>query len=267
MEGEGKEMPLQPKQMLQQDLKAHRRSPTTQGSPGRGGFLSRLSPKRASSEPTAKKDVEDFTLGFGLETLIQNRKWPFVAKRIAHNPLEAEQNLTVMTRGGFTAASGFTPLHYACERQPPLDVVEALIENNPTAVVTRCLPGGSLPLHIACTWYGSAEVVGALLAADQTTVRTIDELGNIALHSACFSGADEQVIERLLAADANSVLTRNKQGSRPIDICKRLRHDNRRAVMAILTLKKEELMSKHKRSQSSGTWSEVASEAVEMHES
>jgi Ankyrin repeats (many copies)/Ankyrin repeat len=192
--------------------------------------------------------------------------WDAVMIRLESQPMAADAELEVMTRGGFMASSGFTPLHYACERKPPAEVVHALIERAPASVTTRTLPGGCLPLHVACTWHASSDVVAALVSADQNSCRVSDELGNIALHSACFSGADVSVVEVLLATDAESVLGRNYQGSRAADICKRLRHDNRRMVMALLTLTKEEIMARHRRKHSSGTLSETAREAIELNE-
>jgi Ankyrin repeat/Ankyrin repeats (many copies) len=201
-----------------------------------------------------------------LEALIQNCMWDTVMLRLESQPMAADAELAVMTRGGFMASSGFTPLHYACERKPPAEVVHALIERAPASVTTRTLPGGCLPLHVACTWYASSDVVAALVSADQNSCRVSDELGNIALHSACFSGADVSVVEVLLATDGDSVLGRNYQGSRAADICKRLRHDNRRMVMALLTLTKEEIMARNRRKHSSGTLSETAREAAELNE-
>jgi hypothetical protein len=218
------------------------------------------SPGKRSARTLAEE--AELALAFSLETLIQNRRWTTVLTRLASNPLEAEKDLQVQTRGGFMSQRGFTPLHYACERQPPEDVISHLLEAHPGAAVKRCLPGGCLPLHIACTWYGSADAVSALLSADPSTAMATDELGNLPLHSACFSGADDQVVVALLGANPTSVLTRNNQGSRPVDICKRLRHENRRSVMAILNLKKEEFLAGHRRSRSSGTWSEEAAAAA-----
>lgn len=213
-----------------------------------------------------KKEDEAMALGFSLETLIQNRRWQTVLGRLASHSEEAEKELEVMTRGGFPAQSGMTSLHYACERKPPMEVVDALIEAHPLAVLTRAMPGGALPIHVACTWHSSGDVVSSLLTADQSSAQVADELGNLALHSACFSGAEDDVIVALMAAHPKAVLSRNNQGSRPLDICKRLRHDNRRTVMALLSLKKEELMLKHKRSQSSGTWSDLGSEVTDFIE-
>lgn len=192
---------------------------------------------------------------------MQNRNWRAVLEKIRIDPLEPEKELKVMTRGGFKASTGMTLLHYACERSPPVEIVQALIEAYPMACLTRCMPGGCLPLHVACTWYASPSVVRALLSADQGGAEVKDELGNLPLHSACFSGADFAIIEALVTTAPKAVLARNHQGSRPIDICKRLRHDNRDLVMQILAQKKREITNKV----SSGNWAAVAKQAEESN--
>lgn len=230
------------------------------------GLMSRLSPMTLLGKGKVKGDMDPLAVGVSLAHLIERRQWSSVVARVRQDPLEAEQELQVMTRGGFMASTGLSPLHYACERRPPVDVVRCLMEAFPVATLTRAMPGGCLPLHIACTWGSSPEVVSALLAADAGSVRVKDELGNVALHSACFSGADSRVVEALLHYDPKSVLARNHQGSRPFDICKRLRHENRRVVMNMLTAKKEEILKTHNRDGSSGMLSDIAREAEEMNQ-
>lgn len=202
-----------------------------------------------------------------LSKLIQQGLWDAVMVRLQKNPLQAELELLVPTRGGFVASSGFTPLHYACERQPPLAVVLALIAAHPIGIMTRTMPGGSLPLHVACTWAAGIDVVQALITADPGACQVTDELGNTALHSACFSGADVAVVEALMSADSHPVLVRNHQGSLASDICKRLRHSNRGAVLALLTLKKEEVRAEHrqKKNSSSSKLGDVAKQAEDLN--
>jgi hypothetical protein len=62
------------------------------------------------------------------------------------------------------------------------------------------------------------------------------------------------------------LLARNHQGSRPVDISKRLRHDNRSAVIDLWLMRKEELMATHGRSRSSGLLSDMARDAEEMNQ-
>ena len=225
-----------------------------------GGFLGKLSLSPKGN--IGKEAGEDPDIP--LSKLIQHEQWDAVLLRLEINPLQAELELEVTTRGGFMASAGFTPLHYACERQPPLEVVQALIAAHPVGVLTRTMPGGALPLHIACTWYASSDVVQALLTADQGACHVTDELGNVALHSACFSGTELAIVEALTTADPQTVMCRNHQGSRPSDVSKRLRHSNRKAVLALLTLKKEEVLAKHRR-KGSGASCSIATEAAELN--
>lgn len=239
------------------------------GPPASPSLISRLSPRgllgKSKKLDSGASVPDPLGVGVSLAHLIEHHQWNSVVARVRQDPLEAEQELQVMTRGGFMASTGMSPLHYVTERKPPFQVVKQLVDCFPFATMTRAMPGGCLPLHIACTWGGSPEVVKSLLAADSGSVCVKDELGNVPLHSACFSGADSRVIEALLQADGKSVLARNHQGSRPIDICKRLRHENRRIVMDMLTAKKEEIMRSH-RAGSSGALSEIARQAEEMNQ-
>ncbi|CAJ1910260.1 unnamed protein product [Cylindrotheca closterium] len=194
-----------------------------------------------------------------LHSLMRDQEWELVMSKLETSPLDAEEELKVTTRGGFTSTYGFTPLHYACERHPPQEVVEALIAACPSAVAKRTMPGGALPLHIACTWHASVEVIGSLLNADKSTCKVQDELGNLPLHSAAFSGISTPVVERLLRTYSKASLARNHQGSLPEEIVKRLRHDNRKEVMGMLMIAREEIMAKrddknHRRNKSDGAF-------------
>ena len=181
-----------------------------------------------------------------LPTLIRTSNWDLAIQRLKMIPDEARMNLRVPTRGGFTSTAGFTPLHYACERRPPKELISILINLCPEAVVRKTMPGGKLPLHIACTWHASTEVIDLLLSADRRTSRIPDDLGNLPIHSACFSGGSSSAIEKLLKAYPKAVLSRTNQGSLPEDITKRLKHGNRISALALLNLCREEVNTKRK---------------------
>lgn len=192
-----------------------------------------------------------------LPSMIRNQNWDGVLARLEVNPSDAEQDLVVMTRGGFQSITGFTLLHYACERRPPVQVIEALIAACPRAVATRAMPGGASPLHVASTWYAPVGVMNSLIVADRNGCKTHDELGNLPLHSACFSGTSTEVIETLLRAYPKATIVRNHQGSLPEEITKRLRHDGRKAILALLAYCKEQVLAKrekkHRRNRSEGS--------------
>ena len=213
---------------------------------------------------TSGRSAQDMNVPLG--SLINRQNWVMVAAKLETNPQIAGETLTVLTRGGYMATEGLTPLHYACERNPPLEAVEALIAAWPEALTTRMQPGGALPLHTACTWNASAGIVAALCRAEPAACRIPDDLGNVPLHCACFSGALAPVADTLLQTYGKAVLARNHQGSLPIDIVKRLRHESRRSVMTLLIKHKEDIISsnQHRRSQSSGSFGVVAEKALEM---
>lgn len=226
------------------------------------GLASRFSPLslgKRGSEPLSKHE--------DLATLIKNQNWEAVIDRLDYNPNESTEHLQVTTRGGFIASRGFTPLAYAVERRPPVEVVQALIEASPESVGIKVQPGGALPLHIACTWHACPSVVTVLLEAEPAACRVPDELGNVPLHSAAFSGATAPVVDSLLRAYPKAALVRNHQGSLPSDICKRLRHENRKLILSLLNSRKEEIISRqHRRSRSSGSAGRMADRAVELNE-
>ena len=226
------------------------------------GLASRFSPLSIG-----KKESEPLSKTQDLATLIKNQNWEAVIDRLDYNPNESTEHLHVTTRGGFIATKGFTPLAYAVERRPPVEVVQALIEASPESVGIKVHPGGALPLHIACTWHASPSVVNALLEAEPAACRVPDELGNVPLHAAAFSGATAPVVDALLRTYPKAALIRNHQGSLPSDICKRLRHENRKLILSLLNSFKEEIITQeHRRSQSSGSQGRMASRAVELND-
>jgi len=164
--------------------------------------------------------------------ITKDKHWSAAAVRCRLFPHEAREAMEVKVRGAYTAK--ITPLHYACENKPTVEVIQTLIEANGPALERRQEPGGQLPLHAACTWGASPDVVRALLAAHPSCAEMKDFLSNLPLHCACYSGADTVVFEALLRVYPQSVWPRNHQGSSAVDIVRRLAHPNRREVLALL---------------------------------
>jgi hypothetical protein len=164
--------------------------------------------------------------------ITKDKHWAAAALRCRSHPQEARDVMEVKVRGAYTAK--ITPLHYACENQPSVEVISTLIKANPAALERRQEPGGQLPLHAACTWGASPEVIQALLTALSSCAEMKDFLSNLPLHCACYSGADTKVIELLLSAYPQSVWPRNHQGSSAVDIVRRLSHRNRKETLHLL---------------------------------
>lgn len=229
---------------------------------GPGGLLTKLSPRGRNRKSA---DVAPHHM-MSLSTLIKNQNWTAVIARIEDSPHEAGEDVSAMTKGGFLSTRGLTPLHYACERRPPVEVVAALIAAWPEAITTRLQPGGALPLHVASTWHAPEAAVKYISQSEPAACRIPDDLGNIPLHCAAFSGTATPVIDILLRTFSKSVLARNHQGSLPGDIVKRLRHDNRKMVMALMNATKEDILAaQHRRSRSAGSCGAVAQRAAELN--
>ncbi|KAL3808056.1 hypothetical protein ACHAXA_007998 [Cyclostephanos tholiformis] len=187
--------------------------------------------------------IRNLALSTDLSLLItRDKHWAAAALRCRSNPLEACEAMEVKVRGAYTAK--ITPLHYACENQPSVELIRALIQANPSALERRQEPGGQLPLHAACTWGASSYVIKVLLSALPSCAEMKDFLSNLPLHCACYSGADTMVVEALLHVYPQSVWPRNHQGSSAVDIVRRLNHRNRKEVLRILERTMSQLLEK-----------------------
>lgn len=212
-------------------------SPSTASSGGLGGR-----PILAPSGTAGQSSICITSSPTDLPTMIKLGSWEGILARCESDPADFAEIVSATVRGGYPAR--VTPLYLVAERNPPLDVVETLVEIHRDAVSRRKNPGGQLPLHAACTWGASSGVIAYLLAANPSAARNPDDLSNLPLHCACYSGADEEIIEALLCTYPRSVWVRNSHGSSPSDVVRRLRHPNRTAVLELLELRARELLGK-----------------------
>jgi ankyrin repeat protein len=87
--------------------------------------------------------------------LIDRQEWDALKDLIRSDP-----GVALLGIGGSERRSSENqlPLHTACKRQPPLDVVELLIDANPSALKVKG-HGGYTPLHCAVSYGSSVEVM------------------------------------------------------------------------------------------------------------
>ena len=174
--------------------------------------------------------------------ITKDKHWKAAALRCKTHPHEACEAMEVKVRGAYTAK--ITPLHYACENKPSVEIIRTLIEANPAALERRKEPGGQLPLHAACTWGADADVIQTLIEANPSCCEMKDFLSNLPLHCACYSGAETVVISTLLRVYPQGVWPRNHQGSSAIDIVRRLGHQNRKEVLRLLERTQKKLLER-----------------------
>jgi hypothetical protein len=197
------------------------------------------------------KQIKALAESTDLSLLIaRDKHWEAAALRCRLCPNEAGEALEVKVRGAYTAK--ITPLLFACEHNPSVELIKALIKANPSALKRRQDPGGQLPIHAACTWGASFGVIDLLLSADPSMAEEQDFLSNLPLHCACYSGAETSIIRALLRVYPQSVWPRNHQGSSAVDIVKRLSHPNRREVLGLLDMTMKSLLEKKKKETKKG---------------
>ena len=165
-----------------------------------------------------------------LHNLIEQREWSEVLLRIRERP----EDSTVWYSHQNESLPHFLPIHRACRRDPPIEVVYSLLQACPDGIGCRD-SDGMLPIHWAAAARagnhsnqndnahnnrGSIDLVAHLLKGFPGSVGIKDKYGRLPLHLACEHGAPEKVIEILLEADPQSFHVKDKKGRTPLDFAK-----------------------------------------------
>ena len=112
-------------------------------------------------------------------------------------------------------------LHLACQRTPPADIIQMLLDANPDAVKSRSQPYGELPLHFATgNNMASLEVIRQLVDVDPSTVASQSTLGVSPLHQACTFHASYDIVKTLVDALPEALYIEDAHGRTPWDIAK-----------------------------------------------
>lgn len=184
--------------------------------------------RRQSSSSSADSS---FSTKKQLRKLASKRRWSDLLRALDSLPLGASQ----VSRDDF---QGHVLLHHVVSDDPPVDVVNRLIEVYPEALTVGGM-SGALPLHCA-VMYGSGDgVVAALVEARVESAMERDAEGRTALHlavcKACDAlgsedgtGKEEREKERRRALAVVEILCRNSSvdavdmvdgnGLTPIDV-------------------------------------------------
>jgi ankyrin repeat protein len=153
-------------------------------------------------------------------SLVQNYDWSNALTRIQQFPQECQQ----------IGHRGRTPLHVACDRDAPPEIIRALVQAYPQACLFVGTTGMN-PLHIACSSdHASPEVIQTLLVAAtevsaaahlklnlaQTMASRKDVDHDTPLHSACRCGAPLAVLRLLMLVYPEAVHQRDYEGLTPL---------------------------------------------------
>jgi len=118
----------------------------------------------------------------------------------------------------------WTPLHYACYFSPEnTSIIQTLIKACPSAI-TVADNYGRYPLHLACQKNAPPNVISSLIEADESKEVILEKtksLGRLPIHIACDNRkASSHVIELLLKADVNrsSIFKTSTVGHLPLHL-------------------------------------------------
>jgi hypothetical protein len=115
------------------------------------------------------------------------------------------------------------PLHVACRRQPPPDVIEALIQAHPAALTSPTLDKMT-PLHFACFCGSEPATIQVLLCHERQGSKLrdmVDRRGRTPIHCVCsgFRSAHRlDVIRLLLKLDPSCAVVADERGRTPLSL-------------------------------------------------
>ncbi len=138
---------------------------------------------------------------------ICNSDWGGALVALEKNPLECRT--WVVKRDPYSedqdASVRFLPLHSACAREPPLDVIIGLLTCYPEGA-SVIDDNGMLPLHYACANQASAAVIELLLLHNQEANRfRVQMSGSLPIHLAAQWGVSSPAVMDILLAENNSL--------------------------------------------------------------
>ncbi len=113
----------------------------------------------------------------------------------------------------------FLPLHSACARDPPLDVIIGLLSCYPQGAKVAD-DNGMLPLHYACANHASPAVIGLLLLHNSggNNVR-VDMSGSLPIHLAAqFGVSSPEVMDMLLAGNPSLACANDNDENTPLEL-------------------------------------------------
>lgn len=219
--------------------------------------------------PKSKSAIEQIARTGQLYKLIQKRDWDATIQFLNEHESSAKEWITEHNPDG-TIRWKSLPIHLACEKQPPVDVLYNLISGYPESIGEKNY-GGDLPLHIACREGVSKDVINFMLLRDpfeSTKVqdcegrlplhlasrngvdgsiikdlldvntkspRTPDDFGLLPLHWACSKNASAEVVELLIEAYPYGIETKDAWGRTPVDLAKTSDNPEKEKIMQLLS--------------------------------
>jgi hypothetical protein len=160
---------------------------------------------------------------------LENRQFEQAIHRIRQDPEVSRSVLSSRHPQG----QGNLALHEACRYGASIELVEALIEANESALRTEG-KWGYLPLHFACCSNASPQVISKLIVTYPSATRTKeDSEGGLPLHLAVKYGADSEVITALLTVYPKASIIRDRSGLTPMGHAEKLSSPSREILKVL----------------------------------
>lgn len=177
-----------------------------------GRFEQEMNVKHAvaaeSVKTTNNNNIVDYDNRTVLFRCILKKDWKAANKRMQTHPEEA--SIWIATKG-FHGNLKFLPIHKACVLQPPIDLIQSLLQANASSAYDTDQDGW-LPIHCACFYNADDAIIQLLLQSNEKGVSHKDDDGRLPLHYACLKGASSTTVDLLLATNAKSSLVKDHEG-------------------------------------------------------
>ncbi len=134
---------------------------------------------------------------FALHAWIKRKDWAAARQFFKSPPSDREKLINAIH---YKNDDGETPLHIACRKKAPIDIVKALTRLGGKRTVLLCNTyGHSNALHHASHFNASADVIEHLIKVGGVdAVRKPDDIGNLPIHWALSKRAPNKVIKQLI---------------------------------------------------------------------
>ena len=167
---------------------------------------------------------------------ISESDWDVALSDVRNNPDEAKTWVVRYEDGSIMWR--FLPIHSACARQPPEDVINSLIGAYRQGAQCRD-DQGMLPLHYACGNQASVDVIRILLLAYPDGANVADPNGMLPLHYIAQWGPSTiDAIDVLLFANRNALEARDKEGNTPFLLARDGEYDERERKQVLQALER-----------------------------
>ena len=194
--------------------------------------------EKSAPVSTSALEVDYDTNITALYQAITNCDWDGAIDACTKHPEEARTWVVRHYEDSETATNEvmwrFLPIHSASARQPPREVVSALLKAYPDGA--KCVDDqGMYALHYACGNQAHRDVIRMLLVAYPEAASMQDPNGMLPMHYlACWGPSESSIMDMVLVAYRQAGHSRDADGNTPLDLAMEGDYAERNQVVNIL---------------------------------